>query len=388
MMPMRPQQPLPDATGPVHAVDLLRFAAALFVVAYHYGTSFARAPSAHADAVLHGLASPVDLSQWTWSGWIGVEVFFMISGYVIAMSARGVGSGIFLRRRLLRLLPATWICATITLVALMWGGGDAPAALMTQWLGAVAYSPFGDMIDASYWTLGIELGFYLMVAVVIRRGGTAQALDRLALVIGGISALFWFAVIGGWAGGVSRLLQILLLQHGCFFALGMMIRAMHARGFAVARIVMFLVLASACSIETVLHARFMAGQLALSVSATVPLTLFLGSFALLMAAQRLQAGFGALRFASAFRTLGFMTFPLYLLHQVAGAVLLSTLMRSGIGAMPATIVTASAALGLSWLIAVHAEPWLRAHLQRALGAISPARAPAPDTPPIAFRSTG
>jgi peptidoglycan/LPS O-acetylase OafA/YrhL len=270
----------------------------------------------------------------------------------------------------------------------MWGGGDAPAALMTQWLGAVAYSPFGDMIDASYWTLGIELGFYLMVAVVIRRGGTAQALDRLALVIGGISALFWFAVIGGWAGGVSRLLQILLLQHGCFFALGMMIRAMHARGFAVARIVMFLVLASACSIETVLHARFMAGQLALSVSATVPLTLFLGSFALLMAAQRLQAGFGALRFASAFRTLGFMTFPLYLLHQVAGAVLLSTLMRSGIGAMPATIVTASAALGLSWLIAVHAEPWLRAHLQRALGAISPARAPAPDTPPIAFRSTG
>jgi peptidoglycan/LPS O-acetylase OafA/YrhL len=388
MMPMRRDQTLPDPTSPVHAVDLLRFAAALFVVAYHYGTGFARAPSAHADAVLRGLASPVDLSHWTWSGWIGVEVFFMISGYVIAMSARGVGSGIFLRRRLLRLLPATWICATITLIALMWGGGDAPAALMTQWLGSVAYSPFGDMIDASYWTLGIELSFYLMVAATIRRGGTAQALNGLALVIGGISALFWFAVIGGWSGGVSRLLQMLLLQHGCFFALGMMIRAMHERGFAVARTAMFLVLASACSIETVLHAHFMAGQLALSISATLPLTLFVGAVALLVSAQRMQRGLGALRFASAFRTLGLMTFPLYLLHQDAGAVLLSTLMRSGMGAMPATIFTASAALGIAWLIAVHAEPWLRAHFQRALGAISPARAPAPDSPPIAFRSTG
>ncbi len=385
---MRLIQPPPDATGPVHAVDLLRFAAALFVVAYHYGTGFARAPSSHAAAVLGGLPLPVDLSPWTWSGWIGVEVFFMISGYVIAMSARGVGSGDFLRRRLLRLLPATWICATITLAALMISGGDAPAALMTQWLGSVAYSPFGDMIDASYWTLGIELGFYLMVAGVIRGGGTARALDRLALVIGGISALFWFAVIGGWSGSVSRLLQILLLQHGCFFALGMMIRAMHEHGIAVARTAMLLVLASACSIETVLHARFMAGQLAMSVSATVPLTLFLGSVALLVSAQHVQRRLGALPFASAFRTLGLMTFPLYLLHQDAGAVLLSALMRSGIGAMPAALLTASAALGIAWLIAAHAEPWLRTYLQRALGAISPARAPVPDSPPIAFRSTG
>ncbi len=385
---MRPNQPLPDATGPVHAVDLLRFAAALFVVAYHYGTGFARAPSSHAEAVFGGLALPVDLSRWTWSGWIGVEVFFMISGYVIAMSARGVSSGIFVRRRLLRLLPATWICATITVLVLLAGGADPPVALMTQWLGSVAYSPFGDMIDASYWTLGIELGFYLMVATVIRGGGTARGLDRLALVIGGISALFWFAAIAGWSGGVSRLLQILLLQHGCFFALGMMIRGMHERGIAATRAAMLLVLASACSIETVLHARFMANQLTMSVSATVPLTLFLASVALLVSAQHVQRGLGALPFASAFRTLGLMTFPLYLLHQDAGAALLSVLMRAGFGALSATIMTASVALGIAWLIAAHAEPWLRAHLQRALGAISPARAPVPDNPPIAFRSIG
>jgi peptidoglycan/LPS O-acetylase OafA/YrhL len=379
---------LPDASPPVHAVDLLRFVAALFVVAYHYASSFARAPGFHATAALNGAGTPLDLSNWTWSGWIGVEIFFVISGYVIAMSARGVGSRSFLHRRMLRLLPATWLCATITLVALMIGAVEPPLPLLTQWLGSVAYAPFGDMIDASYWTLGIELGFYMMVAGVIRGGGTARRLDRLALVIGGVSALFWFAVIGGWSGGVSRLLQILLLQHGCFFALGMAIRAIHERGATASRIAMLGVVISAGSIETVLHARFMAAQLALATDALVPLTLFLGAVVLLMSAQRLQGLLGALPFAATFRTLGLMTFPLYLLHQDAGAVVLGTLMRSGLGAMPATLVTAFAALGFSWLIAVYAEPWLRALLQRALSQISSGRAPAPDSPPIAFQSNG
>jgi peptidoglycan/LPS O-acetylase OafA/YrhL len=374
-----------DRTGPIHAVDLLRFAAALFVVAYHYGTGFARAPDARSATMLHGLATPLDLSHWTWSGWIGVEIFFVISGYVIAMSARDVGAATFVRRRLLRLLPATWICATATCVMLLICGADSPGNLIIAWLGSVGYSPFGDLIDASYWTLGIELGFYMMVASVLGARGSGRSLDRLAFVIGTISALFWIAAVAGWVGEVSRLMQLLLLQHGCLFALGMMIQALHDRGLTRACATMLLLLIVACSVETILHARFMAALLGLSMSVLVPLLVFLASVVFLISAKRLQPVLNALPFAGIFRTLGLMTFPLYLLHQDAGAAVLAVLLRLGSSTATATVITAGIVLATAWVIATRAEPWLRDRMRSLL---SPRRDLAPDSPPIAFPSGG
>jgi peptidoglycan/LPS O-acetylase OafA/YrhL len=49
-------------------------------------------------------------------GWVGVEIFFVISGFVIAFTAEGASSRAFLRSRVLRLVPGPWICATIALV--------------------------------------------------------------------------------------------------------------------------------------------------------------------------------------------------------------------------------------------------------------------------------
>ncbi len=381
--------PYPDkVASPVHAVDLLRFAAALFVVAYHYGTGFARSPSPHSTAVMGGDVLPLDLSRWTSSGWIGVEIFFVISGYVIAMSARDADAATFVRRRMLRLLPATWLCATITFAALAASHADGLAVLTTQWLASVGYSPFGDMIDASYWTLGIELGFYLMVTGAIACSGTARTLDLLALIIGMGSAIFWFAVLGGWSGDVSRLLQILLVQHGCFFALGITICSVHERGLTTGRMAVMLVMIAATSIETMLHARFMAGLLIITETSMLSLWIFLMAVAILMAAQKLQSRLAALPGCGVFRTLGLMTFPLYLIHQDAGVVLLATLMRCGVHAAAATVMTVSAAVAIAWLIAVYAEPWLRIVLRRRIGDISPSRAQAPDNPPIAFRSAG
>ena len=70
------------------------------------------------------------------------------------------------------------------------------------------------------------------------------------------------------------------------------------------------------------------------------------------------------------RTIGLMTYPLYLLHQDAGAVLLTALAGAGMPPRIAAGVSAAAILAIAWLVACSLEPALRgmlAGVPRALG---------------------
>ena len=63
-----------------YEIDLLRFLSAVSVVLYHYAFR----------AYSQGNYSPVDfpvLGQFTRYGWRGVELFFIITGYLVLMSA-------------------------------------------------------------------------------------------------------------------------------------------------------------------------------------------------------------------------------------------------------------------------------------------------------------
>src|SRR6266516_7176941 len=48
-------------------------------------------------------------------GHIGVDIFFVISGFIIAYSAENSSAYEFLRSRIVRLVPAVWIIAPVTL---------------------------------------------------------------------------------------------------------------------------------------------------------------------------------------------------------------------------------------------------------------------------------
>ncbi|MCX7201765.1 MAG: acyltransferase family protein [Burkholderiales bacterium] len=82
-------------------IDLLRFFAAISVVANHY---LFRGP---VSGAMPGYQFPV-LGEWARYGFLGVHPFIMISGFVIAFSVRDRSSSEFLWSRASRLYPAFW----------------------------------------------------------------------------------------------------------------------------------------------------------------------------------------------------------------------------------------------------------------------------------------
>src|SRR5262245_23513156 len=99
-------------------------------------------------------------------GYLGVEFFFIISGYVIFFSARGKTAGDFLVSRAVRLYPAFWFAVLVTsLVAVPWGG-EQMSVTLPQVLANLTMAPqlFGQTyVDGVYWTLVFEWSFYLAV---------------------------------------------------------------------------------------------------------------------------------------------------------------------------------------------------------------------------------
>ena len=122
----------------------------------------------------------------------------------------------------------------------------------------------------------------------------------------------------------------------------------------------------------------------LAYSPQEPIALFLTGVTVVALAVRLQPAMVRIIPSRAAIRLGLATYPLYLIHQAAGAVVIAWLMAVGLPYYPAAILVAGIALGFALWCATVPEPWLRAHLAR----FRLPRAPAPDSLPIASPPTG
>ncbi|MCE7060784.1 acyltransferase [Dyadobacter sp. CY343] len=109
-------------------------------------------------------------------GVTGVDLFFMISGFVILLSASKTSTaGRFVRSRFVRLYPAFWLCALLTFLVKQTIEPLSTSA--NELLANITMVPifFGyEYLDGSYWTLVIELTFYFGVAALLFSGRISQ----------------------------------------------------------------------------------------------------------------------------------------------------------------------------------------------------------------------
>ena len=108
-------------------LDILRFLSALLVAAYHFGFRMA----ATGDGGGTGFPEFATTAIWLDCGFL---IFFIISGYVIALSAEGRTAADFAIARFARLWPTFLLCATITAMVLYrWPIESSPIPTLKQW---------------------------------------------------------------------------------------------------------------------------------------------------------------------------------------------------------------------------------------------------------------
>jgi exopolysaccharide production protein ExoZ len=176
------------ASERLEPIQALRAIAALMVVAHH-AITIAHAGSGLPRPLIVGAAS---LDEF---GCAGVDVFFVISGFIMARSLeRRDGSPdarTFLRRRVIRIAPPFWI-ATILMIG--WEAGAhrtsfSPASL----LNGLTIVPISDVETFSRnaaplflsWTLAYELCFYAIIAAALWLKPGKALLASMAFMLAG-----------------------------------------------------------------------------------------------------------------------------------------------------------------------------------------------------------
>ena len=142
-------------------IQLLRFVAAMLVLLYH--TSF-RLPAG--EGLAHGL-----FYLGHASGFAGVDIFFVISGFIMAhttLEEAGGRDGLrFLRRRLARIYSGYWPFFLLALAVFSWTrpGHVEKANLVSSFL--LWPQPLNLILLQVTWTLTYELYFYLLFTLLI-----------------------------------------------------------------------------------------------------------------------------------------------------------------------------------------------------------------------------
>ncbi len=204
-----------SATPRLAQLDALRGIAALAVVLFHYTTRY--------DQLFgHGQAPWLSFPH----GYVGVNLFFMISGFVIFMTLERTARPMdFVVSRFSRLYPAYWgaILLTFALTHAIGLPGKTVGweALLVNTTMLQGF--FGvPHVDGVYWTLEIELLFYGWALLSFRVGGAAGLRNFL---FGALALRLVYAAAHAWAGVDLPWLgqRWLLLPYIAWFALGVAI---------------------------------------------------------------------------------------------------------------------------------------------------------------------
>ncbi|CAM5640228.1 hypothetical protein GCM10010298_04520 [Streptomyces microflavus] len=341
----------------LYALDALRVVAALAVLAFHF-TGIDKATTVNWGV------NPRELFPWVFPftkyGSYGVQLFFIISGFVICLSAWGRTPGQFVRARFLRLFPAYWFSVVVGILVyrlLPDGTRTSPTYSDTLMNLTMFQVPMkAQHVVGAYWTLWVELCFYLVFLVVLIKEINFQR----------VYIFCWSWLI----------LSVMLQQGDAVPVLSTLAPALNTSLF-VSGIAMYLIYRFGPDLKLWLllgmswltmqsdlieHGDRLRDDLDFDRSPYLALAL-VTSFYLIVLAVALHWLDGLQwRWLA---TAGALVYPLYLLHEELGWAMIRTL-YGRLGAWPTLGVTVFLLLVLSWLVHRYIEQpsvrWLRARL--------------------------
>ncbi|MFL6051344.1 MAG: acyltransferase family protein [Actinoallomurus sp.] len=227
---------LPTISGRQDALDGVRAVAALAVLVFHVG----------ADT---GHTFRKDATAWLLSGGgIGVPVFFTLSGLLLyrpwaaslLLGHRGPGTGRYLWRRAVRILPAYWLVAGFVMATILTDHTRDPWTWLKLLTLTYTYDPhpwWGTYLGPSglgqMWSLTVEAAWYALLPVTAallawyaRRGGTEEPTAdrrarRLLRGIAAYAAVSFVFTIFMFTPRMSIQLGVFVPRYFAWFAIGM-----------------------------------------------------------------------------------------------------------------------------------------------------------------------
>lgn len=354
----------------VEGLDIIRFAAALMVVFYHFAYWYWH------DCKCVDAKFP-SLIPYSWWGWVGVPVFFVISGFVIALSAEGRSASDFFRGRLLRLAPALWFFATLSFLVLLITKEDSLPRAGLLFAKSVVLWPVGPWVDGVYWSLTVEVLFYAIIFVLLasRRFDQLWTFAKVWFVLTAFFAaiclldLYWNSA-ENFAGVLHRVRdsyasRYLLLTTGPYFVVGLATYFIYRHGVNLARVAVLLASFLAAEVSIYFHALTMEPAERFGVSSIVPGLIFAVAMLLVAVSLRLDqkpSSSAGLKFSQAIRVLGLASYSLYLVHFITGRWIFTLLLEHGVSKVPAMVLAMGLCIGAAVLFALVLEAKIRARL--------------------------
>lgn len=326
----------------IKELDAFRGLAALSVVLYHYTTIYSKD---------FGVDAPLYFSY----GWLGVPFFFILSGFVITLTLERSSSALhFLKKRFLRLYPTFWICVLFTLGVIWITKSQAIHPMFDRPIIDILFNftMFHELlnfhhVDGAYWSLLPELLFYILMAFLLLIGMSKKVVwyNGALLVICCVHYFFPIPIL-------SRLLD---LNYILLFMIGICFYKIYTSQGKPQRYLHILIIANL----------IMAVALYNVVRPHLDLIILLISFPLIVAFfyTFIYTKFNFLGKSKFLLFLGFISYPLYLVHQLTGYIFM-LFFDQYMGRSLSIILTTSIAVLFATVITHYLEPPLKGLVKR------------------------
>jgi peptidoglycan/LPS O-acetylase OafA/YrhL len=315
------------------------------------------------------------LNQITRYGYLGVEVFFMISGFVILMTAWGHSLERFVSSRIARLYPAYWVVVLFTIVLRnIWGDGQRKLSALAYLSNFTMFQEaLGEPdVQGPFWSLLPELKFYLLMGIFIQIGITWKRVVAFS-TLWPITGLLFMGFSPDFAN------SMLVARYAPYFSLGMCLYMIYwfssvkekspisNTDYPQSPLIFWLV--AAFNLVLSLHLSLpysneVTGWIGTQVSQLVVAFVLVSCVVIiwLVTSTKLRD----LLSYRWFTVLGFLTYPLYLVHSEFGAAFIFHF-HERLGKYPTLVIAFCLVLLLAILIHYQVEERFHDRFRSALG---------------------
>ncbi|MEE4541716.1 acyltransferase [Streptomyces sp. V4-01] len=344
--------------GRLRALDGLRLVAALMVCAYHYGGrggDIAHAWGRSPNRIFPHLSGPFSY------GPLGVQIFFIISGFVICMSGWGRSVKDFAISRIVRLYPAYWAALVIVTVAFAAAGYKrVPDADLLTNVTMLQMPAGAQRVLGVCWTLWAEMRFYLLFTLFVVWPGASRKRVLVFCAVWTVGALY------ADTSGQEFLKTALMPTYAPFFVGGMGLYLVYRFGhdaFSWGVVAVGFLLGQRYAVHDLVAPRHMDVFHHRSQLGVIAVVAFgfaaVAAVTLVPWISRVQWGW--------LTTAGALTYPFYLVHEHLGWVVIDKLTHhTSLSPGVVFAATALSMLVLAWLLHRLVERPLAPRLKRVL----------------------